>query len=270
MIWLSTSLFCNKCYWHTLLSLGLLPIVENFGDMVAYEITFNYLSGENIRLGMLTEDKNAYTLSKAANDYFKVFFKNAELAMGESKLPVKGIFMPFPVNSIQYGLYLPLQQAEQYSSLSIGLSQIIINALKDDTIDDNTILTFAFYLQVGLIKVIGKGRINFTDMLNTTGNYDISIRNINQKEFTENRDVLIEITTDILHNNTDSPQWLKKWMMLCDKEINKAQNINPLNCYNKLVSLIYKQLGLDNNMRLMLTEFISGCFADMRGKPQKK
>jgi|GEM_PF-1267958 len=264
MIWLSTSLFCSKCEWNKLFADGIVPFVKDNRILQAYTIELNYLSGENIRLSFLTNDADAQQLAKNTDGHFKDFFLSSNFSSPDIKLPVNGIFKLFPVNTIQYGLYPPQEierkEKENYS-LSIELSQIILDALKDDSIDDEAILTLAFYLQIGLIKVINDFDEKFINTLKTTTqrNFETISINIIKARFEESREILSEITTDILHgaNKEDIPVWLEQWMILCKTEIERVgKNMNATSVYGKISNAVRKHLGITPQMNDMLAYFI--------------
>src|SRR5690554_2737148 len=109
MIWLSISLFCSKSNWHILFANGVNPFIIANSFIEHYIIEFNYLSGDNIRLSILTNQSIAPQVARNADDYFKTYFLNANLSTNQIKLSGKGVFIPFKENAIQFGLYYPIK-----------------------------------------------------------------------------------------------------------------------------------------------------------------
>ena len=168
MIWLSVSIFCNKSNWHTLLNNGIEPFVLADKNIINYTLELNYLSGENMRLSLLVDEIDAPVVAKSTDIYFKKYFSDAGLSIRPITFPVEGVFMPFQANTVQYGLYhhhiITRGEIERYE-LQINLSRILLVALKDDIIDDQTILTFGFYLKMGLIKTLSAIDAQFVNSL---------------------------------------------------------------------------------------------------------
>jgi hypothetical protein len=147
------------------------------------------------------------------------------------------------------------------------LSHIILDALKDDAIDDDTILTFAFYLQLALIKCINDIYPEPEDVLKAVCKnlvYDTQIidRDIIRIKFVESKEMLNEIKQDIMENKSheDTPQWLEAWMDSCKTEIKKHKKIQPddiRTIYRKIVYLtIHNHLAITPPQSLILSYFI--------------
>jgi len=268
MIWLSVSLFSHKNQWNKLLSRAVVPFASKNAYLNGFTIEFNYLSGENIRLSLLTDEENAPELAKLADKYFNNYFLSAGLSEQELKLPVNGIFIPFPSNTIQFGLYPPKKitadKLDNYS-LSLHFSQIMLYALKDDVIDDEIILTFAFYLRMGLIKMASPV---YPQLVNDLKSRAIPLNAVSSKtaeskintlKFEEVKETLIEITRDIfdVDRTPHLPVWFKQWMVICKENMNKyGDEVTASSIYIKMLSLIDTHLALSTKMDSMLTYFI--------------
>ena len=270
-IWLSISLFCCKKEWNQLVLNGIEPFLNNKETTILlnnYTLELNYLSGENIRLSLLTAENKASLLAKHADEYFKRYFLNANLFLPETHLPVDGIFMPLPVNTIQYGLYPPRKIARseiEKDAFSTGLSSIMITALSDDTIDEESIITFAFYLQTGLLKAITKTGVTVPETLKSEMNFDQQqIYNATIKlKFNDSKDILTEIADDVMMDIDNVPEWLKSWLLLCSSEIekNRVVKIDEVRSfYRKIVAIINRHLAIQPQISLMLSYFIENTF----------
>jgi hypothetical protein len=263
IIWLPLSLFCSKKDWGVLLNEGIVPFLEELSaeqKHVSYFLEFNSSQGENIRLSLATENANAPDLAKRADTYFKDFFSRRFIPEKENLLPaeVKDLFMPFPKNSIQYGVYKSNDAYNNFSAIRMALSAIMIDALIEETINDETIWTFAYYLNLALLKALGKHRLSkFKNFYNVND----EINSLIISKFTDNRETLIEIANNIIHSQTveDTSIWLESWTKTCEGEImNDFPNFTKLlEIHNRIVDIIYKQVGVTEKMRVMLFYFIS-------------
>jgi len=261
MIWMSTSLFCCKNEWNKIFSSGIIPFLADEKTnkfLNAFRIEFNYLSGENIRFLLLTTEINAPKLAKHTDEYFKNYFFGANLYAPEIKLPVNGIFRPFLANTIKYGLYPPQtianKEKEDYL-FSIHFSQIILDALKENKIDNESILTFAFYLQLGLIKAINIIYPGFAPDYVEDKLLDACIV---KTQFEKSKEMLEEIARDIMisRNGTEIAEWFVKWLTSCKSEIKRHEDIEVKTLYSNMVFVICKNLAITPQMNSMLSYFI--------------
>ena len=263
MICLSTSLFSSKKNWHLLLSEAIAPFTQANSWLKSYKITFNYLSGENIRLTLFTDLGNEEALAEQADGYFKSYFEKANLPQQPVKLPVNGIFMPFPGNTIQYGLYPPEAITATDLNrhlLSLNLSKIIVAALQDE-IDDETILTFGFYLQISLVKTIYKF-LNDVDALFTVIAPAITFKP--DDDTLSNLSLMKEITDDVMQTERFDSElnWLNRWSDDCATALLPINKVDPnaisavMNIYQLHLQTIYSQLGINTYGRDMLNYFV--------------
>ncbi len=276
-LWLSTSLFCSKNHWNILLSDGIKPFIMSMPDeeeLASFQIEFNYLNGENIRLALLTKVEQAETLAKKADTYFKKFFSISALPTNKPDLTDWGIFMPFPSNTIQYGLFkidpLNLHDTKTFS-FQKELSLIIADGLSEENIDQETIITFAFYLHVALIKLIkDKNPATINELLQW---YDTTAFHKTEEpmdmeflkaKYEDNKEVLLEITEDIIKHPSSVnkvPDWLEGWMDLCEKELIsytlKEGDKTLTQIHSRITYYINKQLGITEEMKWVLYYFIS-------------
>ncbi len=257
-IWLSISLFSSKENWHRILSEAIAPFAETNRLLKAFKVEFNHLSGENIRLSLLTNIGNEALLAATAHSYFNSYFEEAKLPQQPLKLPVEGVFMPFPANTIQYGLYPPLtvggDEVDQYA-LPVTLSKIMVAALQEE-IDDETILTFAFYLQIALVKTINKIAQNANVILTLIQ----PAQNFKPDESAlSNLSTMKEITDDIMQTEkfNDELAWVNWWMEDCYAALAAQYNSDNdtsviKHIYQQRMQTIYRNTCININGRDML------------------
>ncbi len=239
----------------------------------SHQLEFNYFNGENIRLALLAKEDYAETLAKKADNYFKNFFSISKLPTSDPDLTDWGIFMPFPANTIQYGLYkvdpINLNDAQDYS-FQRELSLLVLEALGEESIDQETIITFAFYLHVALIKVItAKDPAITTGLLQwyDTAPFQQTDEQVNfefiKAKYEDNKAALLEIADDIMKHISSSatvPSWLERWMELCEAELISYGGQDQERTLTKVHSIIYfinKHLGITEKMKYVLYFFIS-------------
>lgn len=277
LLWLSTSLFCCKSHWNYLLREGVKPFLNDTTHekyLRSYQLEFNYLNGENIRLALLAKEDHAETLAKKTDNYFKNFFSISALPTNEPDLTDWGIFMPFPANSIQYGLYKvdPLNRNDEKDySFQRELSLLIAEGLGEENIDQETIITFAFYLHVALIKLItAKDPAITTELMQSY--HTVPFHETDEHEdiefmtakYEDNKEVLQEIAEDIMKHTPSSttvPSWLERWMELCEAELisdsGQYQEKTLNNIHSRIIYFINKHLSITDKMRLVLYYFIT-------------
>ena len=279
LIWLQTSLFADKSQWAFILHNGVKPFRKDASNEKLIEvllIEFNYLSGENIRMAIQTEARNAELLASKLDGFFKEFFLSANIYKKQVTLPVDGIFLPFPPNTIQYGLYKILANADELASKIISkTSACIIEALENDTIDEEVLITFAFYLHIALITQLKKlPETNFSSMYNFEiykNMKDVVDEDYLNQKYVENKDSLIEIEESIrnyeLTELYENPSWLIEWIKNCKEIIVSQPSENP-RVFVNIRDNINQQLGLTNNMIMLVNYFIHNIYAEKNLKSQ--
>ena len=266
LIWLKVSLFTQKGNWHYLLREIELFISKNSLYIAEYLIEFNFLSGENIRFSIPISEGSVAEFVPLMDSYFKRFFFERNLATKTTLFPVIGIFKPFEQNTIQYGLFDISYRSTKEAKLGIHLSRVILTALKDCEIDDETLITFAFYLHAAILKVL-KDR---AQTAHETENYyinsgfltgsDISLEFLIER-FSSNRQELMVIYQNIMvENRLDLPHWIGDWITSINDEFenNNLSLTDPsqVETYQKITSIVNQHLGLSNNSWLLVSYFL--------------
>lgn len=282
-LWLSISLFCSQSCWNRLLGQGIERFIRKLSkeELKAFQIKFNFSYGENIRLALLTSEEKAEWLAKHTDIYFKKFFRKALFQSPQNSNSTEpDIFMQMPSNTVQYGLFTVEQLLKSKSSFRQELSAIIIVGLSEERIDQETIVTFAFYLHIALLKVF-IDNVSAMDKEVIDKFYNNSLDNDNatvdktflETTYQQNKNVLLEITNDIISqpsSNIKLPVWLERWMRLCQSEIGvsnlecekeklKYSNVENDDYYRRIMHLIDLHLGLNREMKLLINYYISKC-----------
>jgi hypothetical protein len=227
-VWLSISLFCQVGNWHILLNEGIkpflqMPFVQASTD--AYDIRLGYHDhgGEHVAFSLLTPLSNAERLAQNTDKFFTQFFQTHLLSTPAPSYYGKTLFMPIPCNSVQFGLYSIINEQEENVHVfqSSALSRIILAALAEESLDDETIVTFALYLYFALIEAIGtctnSGHSTIQDELT------IQLSSLPMEELSEiindrylaNKPTIDSIAADFFSGQSDDISWLSEWKTIC-------------------------------------------------------
>lgn len=270
-VWLSTSLFCNKNHWNDVLTDGIKPFLDqntHNQQISLYEIALNYAGGDNIRLALRTQYANAAELAKQTDEYFKIFFQQKNYPREENQF-FNSVFMPFQGNTIQYGLYRIKIDDDRKYRFTKALSDMLMNVLPDEAIDEQKILLLAYYLLIIYTKSLEKN--NYIVDLHSLYqqhlfNKEVSIVEDSVAEaYEENKELLEEIAADISTPQAmgdDLVAGFEDWIKLCEEDItatiSDSKEYNPI-LYSNFIRTFYllnKQLALTDNMAVMLLYFI--------------
>ena len=273
---LSVSLYCSKEHWNKVLSDGIDPLVDHLwkeNKLKYYHLVFNYSSGENIRLSLFVPSGKAKSVARYVDEYCNHFFSVHKLPSEEIQFPVDGVFMPFPANSVQYGLFGQEYYVDNDFDLIFQsrLSSLLILILKDVQIDDAEILTLSFYLHFSLLKIVlqtcrtAPHELRELRGLLAPGGINMDLV---QRKMADNRDMLIEIADEIMQMSAQLPDWLITWKQYCEERIEKRNSlctdriIEGKLLYAEISMLINKQLGLNEQMRLLLFYFLDEVYEE--------
>lgn len=268
--WLSISLFCEKQRWNNLLNDSIYLFLKSnqfCSILTAYTLEFNYEGGSNIRVALLMNNAYIEEFLPKIDAYFKKYYASIKVNENNNNIYPNRIFQPYPPDSIQYGLYKPIVVANRdldKFNLPIALSKIIIEALKDESFDDETILTFGIYLNVGLIKAIMQLKPLLIHKLLTS--YSLNYYNdIVDEDFSDtinkNKNTVFEIVEDILGSDASRvPFWAETWIKICKVELEKESALlskedNYISKHKTISYFIHKYLGLNKNESLLLSFF---------------
>jgi len=261
LTWLTTSIYCSRTTWHKVLEEGIKPFLLK-NKYCSYRLEFNYLSGENIRFSLQVPSESAEIIAKKADLYFKNYFLNSKLPNTIIKMPLDGLFLPFPTNTIQYGLYKILNHKEDFSYNFIAkyISDLMLELLIEDEVNEETIITFALYLHVGFLRVgLLKNKeiiLQFYIEQSKFSNADLDENLLNIK-VEDNKQILRALYQEIICKDRievyrDSP-WLEHWIRLLEDSIRDSSFAFSL---DKITNLIDRHLGVNDNMKRLLYDFI--------------
>lgn len=269
LIWLRSSVFSAKENWHRILEQ-----IQIFIDLwkrqqriKKFILEFNYLSGENIRFSILCRDDFKHLIAKKLNEQFTTFFLKKNFSVKKLALPINGVFLPHPANTIRYGLYNIVNVNPETEQINMMISLVIIQALCNEPIDEESILTFAFYLYAGTLKAfrncnkVFNRTTHYANLFNTVRTDQIDV-DIVKNKYESSKEMLSEIFDEIMSGIHIGP-WLDSWILTCETEIKRRTNcLSPQDERGAqiawlFINSIYIHLGLSENMKLMLDFFMN-------------
>jgi hypothetical protein len=249
------------------MALGIKGWVKKFGNenavgkLLGVKLSFNYLSGSNIRLAYKVQRLEVVKITNDLDKYFKQYFH----AIAPTKISTtagNGIFMPMPPYTIKYGLYqMPQLLSPDISDVETALSNCIIDALSDTEVDADSLLTLGFYLHVALINEYLQffSRQGAIDTLHAvSGSIDGGYSDPQYHEnYLECESLLKEIFDQLRYISPNvAPGWILSWSAACKAALGKSDLIGMKIFLNGLRNIIDDQLGLDRKLKDLLNYFI--------------
>jgi|SRR5690606_9206621 len=254
--WLTTSYFCSKEQWSILLK-EIKNFLENLEvNLLTYNIQISNQYGDNIRLSLLTRENEVDDLGQKILLRFEPLLSS--FPKESFKFPIRDINLPFPTNTVEFGVY-EIHFHELYSAIykiQEELSKAMIEGLKEEKIESDTLLTFSLYLQVSLFKACSNLLPNFKKGFTVLIQDDLKPNSKLRQALNENHNLVLEITKDIMEEKSDEDlAWVETWYNVSStllKEEMKAYKGNSnsefenfiKNFYQKSIYFINSHLGL--------------------------
>jgi hypothetical protein len=260
--WVLSSIFSEKRNWALILKNGVKPILADLTFVNSFRIRFNYYSGSNIQFAILVSNQQCDSVAEKIDAHFKNFFSNSTLFSKQPlDLPIESLFIPFPQNSVQYGLYeLDLKIEREQENIRQLLSEIILHSLSDH-LDDTEILTLGLYLHLALIRSFNEV-CNFN--LRDSSEYFSKLYFMDglagsriENYFQLNINVFKEIFEDVFLKDMESCNdlfWLTRFRNLFMQESKNYKNSFEL--YRNFDKNIEEFLGLTAEARKLLAGLI--------------
>lgn len=266
---LSFSLFAVRSVWNLVLAEGVRGFLDqNKRLILRFNIEFSYFCGESIRFSVFCESRHAELLSMKTDVFFKAFFREKCFPAKEIVLPVDGIFLPFPANTIQYGLYENPSLSDRLDTIKEAISGIILNTLAEDIIDDESIFTLAIYLHLGLLREVKRlSDVALQNLKFYHGHTDPGEKDLLKENYETNKMIYAEIYSDVFNRRRDTEDevslWLNNWIELCSNliafDFNDQTDIVPALA---IASTIDKLLGVDASRKLVLSNIIQNLMSE--------
>lgn len=255
-------IYYTRTDWHLILQDAIIPILHASMDRIrTWNIRFESKQGDHITISLAFFEESTF-LEMDLLEQLAEYIKTRPSTTIPIKPPFRSFFMNFNNNTVMLSDENIFSEAlyDRYSKYRMNLSNAIINALKDDVIDSESLLTLLIYLQLGYLKA------KYSEVVDSYVfliNFKSYITNLNsgwvsnekyltpEKSDEENEDFICEII-DLVYLKGDLPielVWLCEWINTCG-EINIDEKNSD---FQFLCKLICEHTGLDINRALALS-----------------
>jgi glycosyltransferase involved in cell wall biosynthesis len=262
--WITCSLFAPMTIWRGLLTQFHHLLEELKNEFLYFQVQINDDKGSNIRIALLAKAENKQKICDVLSLRFKPLLSG--FPIDDTKGKVDSIFLPYPTHVVEFDLYHVYYDEKLSDTYEVQqeISNLIIEVLKQDDIDLETITTFCFYVQVCLINAILKHPISEVDMVQMLSSHIPKNTNSIEAASNENMEILAQITSDIIcaEEQEDELSWITKWMAFCEKSIEKhlGQHDEETSTtkgtlktfYQSFVFRIHERMGLSDKSRTFL------------------
>lgn len=247
--WLSISVYCDTAQYNRVLAKGIFPVVNRLqsdGLLRSWFFEFNYNGGSNIVTPMLIQNSDLYqTVQNIAND-FKLLFLDVNLHCSSRLITINDLYRPFPVNTLQFGLYSVKDLLDHpHIELKQIISEVFIEAVCDEPIQDEFLVSFGLYLLLASIKA-DFARHRNPKLIQDLLSEQIGLISLDEETCKELDNLIVEIMEDIEHLTDFHRQslWFGKWENVCQS--NHA-GISPLKIFqlvNQLLQMSLQMVGV--------------------------
>jgi len=167
---LSISVFAQKKKYRLYFKAFIHPLFEKLeeaGFLMDFQIMLNNISGDNIRLVLVIANNMQTEAIAILQTSFTDFINRYALQPKVFKNERSSIFMNFPVNSIQYGLFSTRGFADDPTTAMLrkGISKVMIKLFCQENIDDDLLVTFSVCIWFSWIKVLLNSNSILTDKI---------------------------------------------------------------------------------------------------------
>jgi hypothetical protein len=265
--WLSISIFSIRSQWHILLK-SLEQPLEFFskeGIILSFKIQFNYNQGDNVRLAILAPNSELEYIAKYINQWFTNYSIYDIPIVRNIDASHESIFMPYPSNSIRFGIYSAnkLPMSNPFLALQQAVSTAVLNAFDNVPLERDMIVTVGFYLLLSCFKVIQEFEGLPAYWISCYENITIdkfTTEEVNKMvtKFKQLYHTIASISSDI-ENNLDTTNlfWIAKWQNSVVRAVKSAENTSQKKqLFNRINRMVEKQLALSRRENKLLSYLI--------------
>jgi hypothetical protein len=271
-IWANFSIFVSLSNSHYIFSV-IREFLEEFKSLNIneYALRFNTDGGNNIQFAVLIHEKQIEYYVGFISDRIEATFTSNALKV-LSPLPKEKMFMDQYINTLHFGLFDP-NKTIQLSDIKIetALADGLINALRNEIVDEELIVTYGYYIHVILIstylkyfnKPISHEILKY--YLQDSGDNPFLGSLVNSKRFQENKELLTEIKRDIFNSTYfEYNPWIKSLIEAFNHEFNKYKFNGDDNSEGEAFGLlnlkIKRQLATGSTFNKIVDSFILNSF----------
>lgn len=238
-VWLTINFFCAQPCWNNLLK-----------QIEAYLLNYKEVP---------SSQQSYYLEFYSSNEYLSFSWLILTDEYTQIETDIKNEFYSFnPIITTSFKL-----SSVTHYQLPVSISRAIIEALKNEAVTHEAILTFSFHLYIGFLRALINNQISLNAISNLIGYKNQSVSgyqytDLLEAQFQNNKEHLITISNEILNNEPQG--WLKQWINDCAYQlIQKSEyppNVNLLYIYNRIIYTIFKHLSLDSSQEMLLSYFV--------------
>jgi hypothetical protein len=224
---LCISIFYSSREWHKIALEAIYPFLWETSNIISYMVLMNSDRGDNIRLILEVEEKNAWNVANLVNTHFQDYLTRSPSKPGSSFLDTPNkLFKNFENNTIHYGIYefyeikgFTNHQNEYHVALSDLLKEIFLEE-KNEVVENTFVLLLRMLLIFfNLITYNNKTIIQVLEEIleeNQQNNSEVVLEENCRKSsviYNENRSELIEFSSEYtaLESEDYEYEWEKKW-----------------------------------------------------------
>lgn len=274
-VWLPISLISARVNWGSILKSihDFLKSNDIDGNQYIFKISFSYEEFEAINFTLLSHYPPQNELIFNIDKYFRNILANfPKHTSSINYQSLTCLFQPFNCNSIHYGLYPPIflnVKSYENFNVEVELTKLIIIEFQDKEINDEELLTFAFYITYSFLNQILPSNTTTRDaficeVISKAHKLDAETTLILSDLFTDSHSEIMEIAIDIeIKRSNKLPNWMKYWLSICPRfhEVEK----DTFETYLSFVSRLRIQLGLNHQLFQFLSYSINTTL-QIRGK----
>jgi len=274
---LSISVFAKKNKYRLYFKAFIRPLfrkLEEAGYLMDFQIMLNNVSGDNIRLVLVIANNMQTEVIAILQTNFADFINCHALHPKACKNEQQSIFMNFPVNSIQYGLFSTRGFVDDPTAAMLrkGVSKMMIGLFCQENVDDDLLVTFAVCIWFSWIRVLLNSNSISADQITET----LTPLNIDVSEegyLLDSYNILIPYLAEFYRiiigsrNYKHEFNWLEGWEITLHSVINQGCCLKDFMCISsRLNSLIKVQLSLsgyaDSLVNFLVKHFLGNQVSD--------
>ncbi len=255
------SLYCREADWNGVIKDAIFPFLKDIirGEELQYTLHLSREKGESIGLTLWCQRDLASVVLDNTDAHFKDFMQKKLQQEAVDVKKVTTLFMPFPNNSIQYGIheFSPSIATEEYLSCWQNATEVVFTMLAKERFDMNDLSTICLYLNISLLlscpgcipHVVQVFKEQFPD------NREVGEADERYQESIRDIEAIFDDCMNLVTISNAELKWVYDWIK--SFELLLGQN-NGMNMHVILQTniLVRKQLSLNFKGSLILDFFL--------------
>jgi hypothetical protein len=185
--------------------------------------------GENLEISLFIDYDNISSIVSCLDDKIRSYLKFNPAPSEINDYPIKSFFRDISVNNIHYKLFkCRAQESIPHLPYRLILSNLFLKIFSEEDLQDESLMTFSLYLNLGLLKYALACSKNQKIYLSLFRDHIISQAkdcDFCDEKYRENMDEIDTIASDI-YSPDFSPdlKWLRPWLDLCQNTFHSFSN----------------------------------------------